>query len=131
MSPELFDGRPTRSSDCYALGMVIYEVLSGRVPFFRYHGYAVVAKILKGERPRRPQGGEGEWFMDEIWSILERCWEANPGDRPRIKDVLQCLGNVSGSWMIPSPQAVAGPSTANMPSRNSDRSAEESTDGSE
>ena len=37
MSPELFDpesfglqeGRPTKASDCYALGMVIYEVLSG------------------------------------------------------------------------------------------------------
>ena len=37
MSPELLypekfggsDGRPTKQSDCYALGMVVYEVLTG------------------------------------------------------------------------------------------------------
>ena len=41
MSPELLDpgrfnlteGRRTKESDCYALGMVIYEVLSGQAPF--------------------------------------------------------------------------------------------------
>ena len=41
MSPELLDPerfdlketRPTKESDCYALGMVIYEVLSGQTPF--------------------------------------------------------------------------------------------------
>ena len=43
MSPELLDpgkfglkdGCPTKESDCYALGMVIYEVLSGQAPFPR------------------------------------------------------------------------------------------------
>src|ERR1700753_4170970 len=41
MSPELLypeqfhrkDSRPTKESDRYALGMVIYEVLSGQAPF--------------------------------------------------------------------------------------------------
>ena len=43
MSPELLDperfssknARPTRESDCYALGMVILEVLTGQAPFPR------------------------------------------------------------------------------------------------
>jgi serine/threonine protein kinase len=46
MSPELLDpdrfgrenGRPTKDSDCYALGMVILEVLSGKPPFPNYNG---------------------------------------------------------------------------------------------
>ena len=57
--PEKFDlkhSRPTKLSDCYAFGMVIYEVLSGEVPFRHYGRYVVVAKVLEGERPERPRG---------------------------------------------------------------------------
>ena len=50
MSPELLDperfglqdGRPTKRSDCYALGMVILEVLSGKPPFPNYNGFIIV-----------------------------------------------------------------------------------------
>ena len=116
MSPELFDpegfglkdSRPTDHSDCYALGMVIYEVLSERVPFFRHRGF-VALKIAKGERPERPQGVYGAWFTD-VWGILEGCWRPIPADRPRINDVLQCLERVSRSWTPPSwPSATDSP----------------------
>ncbi|KAF9642628.1 kinase-like protein [Thelephora ganbajun] len=133
MSPELLDpenfdlkdNRPTKRSDCYALGMVIYEVLAGRVPFSRYHCYVVVAKILKGERPRRPEGAEGAWFTDGVWNTVEHCWEPVPGDRPSIKDVLRCLESDSSSWMLPS-QTATVPPTINPPAWNFDSSTEES-----
>ena len=139
MSPELFDpenfglkdGRPTKHSDCYALGMLTYEVLSGQVPFSRHHGYVVFVKILKGERPERPQGVDGMWFTNEVWGILERCWKPTPGDRPGIKDVLQCLNGASISWAPPSPQTVAGRPTTDPPTRILESSAEESTHESE
>ena len=48
MSPELLaldhsrlkNNRLTKQSDCYAFGMVIYEVLSGRAPFSRFNHYS-------------------------------------------------------------------------------------------
>ena len=106
MSPELlFPARfglehclPTEPSDCYALGMVVYEVLSGTLPFHRLGHFAVVAMVLEGERPERPQGAEGAWFNDDIWSILGRCWKPTSSDRPKTTDVLVCLEKVSGSW---------------------------------
>ena len=136
MSPELFDpekfglkdDRQTKRSDCYALGMVIYEVLSGKVPFSHHVDYTVVVRVTNGERPGRPQREGRKWFTDDVWSILERCWEANPGDRPRIKDVLLCLEKVSRSWTPPSPQIVANSSTTNPSTLNSDASTEESTE---
>ena len=139
MSPELFDpekfdlkdSRQTKYSDCYALGMVMYEVLSGRVPFSRHHGPAIIGAIIKGERPRRPREREGTWFADGVWDVIERCWKASPGDRPGIKDVLQCLEGVSRSWTPPSPQTMTNLSATNSPTRNSDPSTEESTDESE
>lgn len=67
MSPELIDpdrfgfrdGRPTKESDCYALGMVVYEVLSGQAPFAQFREFAVVRNVLEGGRPVRPQGAKG------------------------------------------------------------------------
>ena len=139
MSPELFDpeefnlkdNRQTKHSDCYALGMVIYEVLSGQAPFSKYHRYSVVVRILKGERPERPQGEEGAWFVDDIWSIVERCWKARPGDRPSIKDVLRCLEKVSRSRTVPLPKTVAGPPITDSAGRGSGSGTEGSTDGGE
>jgi len=137
MSPELFDpenfglkdGRPTKHSDRYALGMLIYEVLSGHVPFHRHHGYAVIVRISKGERPERPV--DRRWFTNEVWGILERCWKPTPSDRPRVKDVLQCLNNASMSWTPPSPRTVASPPARDSPARTLGLSAEECTDEGE
>ena len=138
MSPELLDpekfglkdGRQTKRSDCYALGMVVYEVLSRQVPFFQHYKYAVIARILEGERPGRPRGEERTWFTDNIWDILERCWKPSPGDRPSVNGVLRCLEKASLSWRPTSSQTLPSPPTTNSPKWCSDLSAGESTDNS-
>ena len=101
MSPELFNpeigldgGGPTKESDCYALGMVIYEVLSGQVPFDGYNQLAVVASVMGGKRPQRPQGEGGKLFTDKIWDTLELCWKPQPRDRIRALAVLLRLAGV-------------------------------------
>jgi len=121
MGPELFnpegfgleDASPTKPSDCYALGMTIYEVLSGRLPFFPYRTSIVMMRVLNGERPERLQGAGGVWFTDDVWEILERCWKPKPGDRPSIDYVLQQLEEASSFWAPPSPlMMVEGPQEA-------------------
>ena len=102
MSPELLalvqsgleNSRPTEQSDCYALGMVIYEVLSGQVPFGLSNCHAVMRKVIEGERPQRPEEVAGAWFTDGIWRMLNRCWAAQSEGRPSIKAVLECLDQV-------------------------------------
>ena len=96
MSPELLapaafglkESRPTKESDYYALGMVIYEVLSGKIPFAQCSYSTVPFRILNGERPSRPQGEEGIPFTDEIWGTLELCWKPQPRERTNARDVL-------------------------------------------
>ena len=103
MSPELLildrvgleNCRPTKQSDCYALGMVIYEVLSGQVPFAPFGRYVVIRKVMEGEHPQRPGGAEGERFTDDLWRMLNRCWATRPERRPSSLAVLECLDRVS------------------------------------
>ena len=45
--------RSTKQSDCYALGMVIYEVLSGQAPPAPLGRYVVLRKVMDGEHPQR------------------------------------------------------------------------------
>jgi len=106
MSPELLDpdrfgcedGRATKESDCYALGMVILEVLSGKPPYPNCNGMVVMRKVVEGERPGRPEGKEEVWFTDDLWVILEQCWLPRPERRPAINAVLQCLERGSTVW---------------------------------
>jgi len=98
ISPDAQDYRRTKSSDCYALGMVVYEVLSGHKPFFLYPKQAVAQRVLRGDRPERPQGAESKWFTDEVWGISEHCWKPEPTDRPGVDCVLQCLEEASVFW---------------------------------
>ena len=112
MSPELLhpdklgfeDSRPTKESDCYALGMVIYEVLSGQAPFTPFKDFVVMRKVLKGEHPVRPGGAKGVWFTDDLWGTMELCWATQPASRPKIAAVLERLVQVPRGWRPPSPQ---------------------------
>ena len=105
MSPErIFPGkfgfknnRPTVPSDCYALGMVIYETISGNIPFHKDADITVHMKVVEGEHPPR-----GAKFTETLWGMLEQCWASGPDDRPSVGDVLHCLEVASHLSELPS-----------------------------
>ena len=139
MAPELFDPSkfgfkdhcPTKNSDRYALGMVIYEVLSGQIPFAGHSSFVVPGIVLEGERPAKPQGAKGRWFTDDVWSILSYCWNSNPGDRAKTEVVLSCLEGVARTWTPPSPRSIVDPPTTDRSTWSVDSSPEGSLDDEE
>ena len=107
LHPELFGldhGRPTKESDCYALGMLIYEVLTGQAPFTPWKDHIVMRKVTDGERLGRPEGVKGTWFTDGSWKMLGLCWETRAQSRPSIKTVGECLERISNTWKPFPPQ---------------------------
>ena len=108
MSPELIapeqfgfkNSRPTKASDCYALGMVIYETVSGNLPFHKHTDLAIALKVLEGERPPRGPG-----FVEGLWTMLEQCWASQPNDRLRVENVQRCLEVLISSWSPPGADA--------------------------
>ncbi|KAF9642386.1 kinase-like protein [Thelephora ganbajun] len=112
MSPELIDpeqfripqsegSRPTRQSDCYALGMVIYEVLCGHHPYVEIEvGSLVVIAIAKGDRPKKPEGMARFGFSNELWMTVEQCWRGNRDERPKVEYILACLNEATAFWYM-------------------------------
>ena len=113
MSPErldpdqlgLGDGRATKESDCYALGMVILEVLTGQVPFPYCNAFDAMGMVLDREHPERPEGPEAVWFTDDLWGMLEQCWSPQPEARPTAEAILEHLERGSMAWKPLAPTA--------------------------
>ena len=100
MSPERFGLKkscPTKSSDCYALGMGIYETISRGLSFHEDTDLTVITKVLGGQRPRRAG------FTRSLWDLLELYWASQPNNRPSIEEVLRGLEAVSNLSEQPSP----------------------------
>lgn len=81
MAPELADQEASVSSDVYALGVILYQMLTGRVPF---RGQTPVASFMKHifEKPRRPSS-LNRAISGPIEKVILRALEKNPYRRYR------------------------------------------------
>jgi serine/threonine protein kinase len=106
MAPELWNperfgktsSRPTQPADVYALGMVIYEVLTGFDPFYDKKfgkSYELVPRVLNGARPTKPDHAEHIGFGSGTWELVKECWKKEPTKRPTVEQVLAHLAHVS------------------------------------
>ena len=106
MSPELLypekfgleQRHATLGSDRYAMGMVIYEVLSGQAPFATLRDPEIIVLVLEGKRPERPREDGEKLFAGGVWETLVLCWEEKSEKRPNARNILMGLeGKLSSS----------------------------------
>jgi serine/threonine protein kinase len=73
--------------------ILFWQVCTQRAPFHGVSDYTVVFKLMKGEKPDRPseQDCAGYPMSDDLWQLANDCWEALPGGRPKIFEVLERL----------------------------------------
>ncbi|MGQ0766749.1 MAG: serine/threonine-protein kinase [Gemmatimonadota bacterium] len=113
LSPEqVRSSAATPASDIWALGVVFYEIVTGKVPFAADTLTGVMMRILKGTY--EPPSTTGIEVPREVERIISRCLRSEPSQRyPSAGDL---LSDVKAA-MSPAPEARAsGPGFLIRPS---------------
>jgi serine/threonine protein kinase len=84
MAPEILQGQKyTKASDIYSFGMIMWEFMTGRRPFWdRNHDIELIIDICDGLRPpivtNAPEG-----YIE----LMKECWHSDPDKRPTADDI--------------------------------------------
>jgi serine/threonine-protein kinase len=113
MSPEQLRGEPaTAQSDLYALGLVLYEVFTGRRAF-EATTLADWRRVHSEEPPAHPSDYSRD-LDPAVERVILRCLEKDPASRPRSAAQVALglpgadpLGAAVAAGETPSPQMVA------------------------
>ena len=104
MSPEQAMGKPaTPASDLYSVGVVLYEMLTGKVPFEAESPTAISMKHVN--EPPRPPGELNPAVSKEMNALVLKLLSKHPEDRPAdATEVVEDLERVRDGL----PPVVAG-----------------------
>jgi serine/threonine protein kinase len=85
VAPEIFQGKKyTKASDIYSFGMIMWELMTGRRPFWDIcHDSDLIIEICVGLRPlivtNAPEG-----YIE----LMQKCWHSDPNKRPTASSLL-------------------------------------------
>jgi len=72
----------TTATDVWAFAMTVIEIFTGCVPFHEIKNDArVLFTVVKGGRPMRLHCPH---LSENIWVMLEKCWDIDPDRRPSM-----------------------------------------------
>ncbi|CAE6457858.1 unnamed protein product [Rhizoctonia solani] len=90
-SPELLqilpdDQQPpyTTASDIWALGCMFFEIMSGKLPYFRHRRQLLIFRDILSNKMPGEQNDIPYPYLDfvEVWTSATSCWEREPEKRP-------------------------------------------------
>jgi len=86
LAPEAINGAPPApAADVYALGILLYELITGHAPFSGGPAAAVLRRHTEDEPHRYPE------IPDAAWAVIASCMDKDPVRRPPAGDLVPTL----------------------------------------
>lgn len=82
-APEIGKSKASKESDVYSFGIIMYQIITGQLPFDRNNRHFLMNKKLKFDLPVDPL------FMN----LIIRCCDENPQNRPKFKEIFKELSS--------------------------------------
>jgi hypothetical protein len=93
MSPEQAEGKVVdQRSDVFSVGVVLYEMFTGRRAFARDSSLATLGAILHSAPPALTSIRSG--LPHDLTRVVADCLKKDPAARPTMRDIVQRLGAV-------------------------------------
>lgn len=117
MAPEIIQGQAMDArSDLFSLGVLLYQIATGALPFDAANPHALLSQIVKGEHP--PASERNPRIDSRFETLLRRCIAQDPAARfqsagqlrAALADYLDWLGLADGAqaWLDYCEQGLAG-----------------------
>ncbi|TVU50977.1 hypothetical protein EJB05_02376 [Eragrostis curvula] len=84
MAPEVINHQPyDNKADVFSFAIVLWELITSKIPYDTMTPLQAAVGVRQGLRPGLPRKAH-----PKLLDLMQRCWEADPSNRPTFPDIL-------------------------------------------